>query len=47
MDLGEDDFQEECAKMEFAIKEAACESPNYGNLIYTLLKYGTCTESLK
>ena len=31
--LGEEAFVEECACMEFAIKEAACESPNYGAIM--------------
>lgn len=30
---GEDWFKEECEHVEFGIKEAACEAPNYGAII--------------
>jgi DNA ligase-1 len=44
--MGEEAFAEECARIEFAIKEAACESPNYGAIIDSLLITGTDTEAL-
>ena len=40
---GEDWFVEECARVEFAIKEAACEFPNYGAIVNSLLIHGTDT----
>jgi DNA ligase 1 len=44
--MGEDAFFEECARVEYAIKEAACESPNYGAIIKCMLQSGTDTEAL-
>jgi len=32
--------------VEFAIKEAACEFPNYGEIVKTLLINGTDTQAL-
>jgi DNA ligase-1 len=43
---GEEWFIEECARVEYAIKEAACEFPNYGAIVNTLLIYGTDTQAL-
>jgi len=43
---GEDWFVEECARVEFSIKEAACEFPNYGAIVNSLLINGTDTEAL-
>ena len=31
--IGEDDFSDLCARVEFAIKEACCECPNFGSII--------------
>ena len=45
--MGEEAFLEECARVEFAIKEAACESPNYGAIIRTILISGTDTDALR
>jgi DNA ligase-1 len=45
-DKGEDWFLEECARVEFAIKEAACEFPNYGAIVNSLLIHGTDTQAL-
>ena len=44
--MGEEAFLEECARVEFAIKEAACESPNYGAIVEQLLETGTDTNAL-
>jgi len=44
--IGEDAFIEECARVEHAIKEAACEAPNYGAIINTMLVSGTDTDAL-
>ena len=44
--MGEEAFLEECARVEYAIKEAACESPNYGAIIRTMLISGTDTDAL-
>jgi len=44
--MGEEQFLEECSRVEFAIKEAACESPNYGAIVNTLLITGTDTKAL-
>lgn len=44
---GDDVFQEECANLELAIKEAACEYPNYGAIVETLLKHGKDKEALR
>lgn len=45
--IGENNFLEECERIEHAIKEAACEAPNYGAIIKIMLEYGTDTESLR
>ena len=45
--LGENEFNDLCAKVEFAIKEATCECPNFGQIIDELLKIGTDTEALR
>jgi DNA ligase 1 len=45
--MGEDAFIEECARVEHAIKEAACEAPNYGAIVNTMLISGTDTEKLQ
>ena len=44
--MGEEAFLDECARVEFAIKEAACESPNYGAIVEQLLETGTDTNAL-
>ena len=31
--LGEERFTELCAQVEFAIKEATCECPNFGSIV--------------
>ena len=43
---GDEWFVEECARVEFSIKEAACEFPNYGAIVNSLLAYGTDTKAL-
>ena len=43
---GDEWFLEECSRVEFAIKEAACEFPNYGEIVKTLLINGTDTQAL-
>lgn len=43
----EDTFLEECARIEFAIKEAACEAPDYGAIVNTMIINGTDTDALK
>jgi DNA ligase-1 len=45
--MGEESFVDECARIEHAIKEAACESPNYGAIINCMLKSGTDTDALR
>ena len=45
--LGESDFNELCARVEFAIKEACCECPNYGAIIEQLIAVGTDCEALR
>ena len=37
---GETAFTEACASLEHAIKEAACEFPNYEAIVLTLLEFG-------
>jgi DNA ligase-1 len=44
--MGEDAFLQECGVLEFAIKEAACEAPNYRAIVNTLLISGTNAEKL-
>jgi DNA ligase 1 len=43
---GEEWFLEECARVEYSIKEAACEFPNYGAIVNSLLVNGTDTKAL-
>jgi len=45
-DKGEEWFIDECARVEYAIKEAACEFPNYGSIVKSLLIHGTDTIAL-
>ena len=45
--LGDSDFNELCAKVEFAIREATCECPNFGAIIEQLILVGTDTEALR
>ena len=44
--MGEDKFLDECARIELAIKEAACENPNYGAIVNTMLINGIDTKAL-
>jgi DNA ligase 1 len=45
--LGEHVFNELVAQMEFAIKEAACEFPNYGIIVERLLQVGDQYDQIK
>jgi len=45
--VGEADFNELCAKVEFAIKEATCECPNFDKIIEQLILTGTDCEALR
>ena len=45
--LGESDFAESVAKVEFGIKEAACEFPNYGAIVERLIEVGPDMEQLR
>lgn len=45
--IGEGDFNELCAKVEFSIKEATCECPNFGQIVEQLLLVGTDCEALR
>ena len=44
---GEAAFVEECANLEHAIKEAACEYPNYEAIVMTLLEFGIDKDKLR
>ena len=44
--IGEDDFSDLCARVEFAIKEACCECPNFSSIIEQLILTGTDCEAL-
>lgn len=45
--LGEGDFSEKVAKVEFGIKEAACEFPDYGAIVERLIEVGPDVEQLR
>ena len=45
--MGETDFSELCARVEFGIKEACCECPNFGAIIKQLIAVGTDMEALR
>lgn len=45
--VGEAKFNDLVNRVEFAIKQAACEFPNYGKIIEVLLDVGTNSESLR
>ena len=45
--IGESEFNDLCQTVEFAIKEACCECPNFGAIIKQLISVGTDTEALR
>jgi DNA ligase-1 len=45
--LGEQQFADKCALVEYGINEAICEFPNYGEIINTLLSIGDDMAKLK
>ena len=45
--LGETDFNDLCAKVEYAIREATCECPNFQEIVEQLIAVGTDTEALR
>jgi len=45
--LGETEFTEMVAKVEFGIKEAACEFPDYGAIVERLIEVGPNVEALR
>ena len=45
--IGEADFNDLCAKVEYAIREATCECPNFGQIVERLIDVGTDMEALR
>lgn len=45
--MGEQQFAEKCALIEYGINEAICEYPDYGKIIETLLSVGEDILKLK